>query len=331
MRSEPTLVLTRRDVAELLDLETCIGAVESAFRLEGAGAAPRSGVLGYPTRGGGFHIKAAALDLSRPYFAAKVNGNFPGNPSRWNLPTIRGVVVLSDAENGAPLAVMDSIEITSLRTGAATAVAAKRLARSDSKTATVCGCGTQGRVQLRALALVLPIERAFAWDAALERAEAFAGEMSAVLGIEVAAVAEPGPAISQSDVCVTSTPSRRAFVRLEDVSAGTFVAAVGADAPDKQELEPALLGAGKLVVDSLDQCATIGELHHALEAGAVARSSVHAELSQVVSDEKSGRESAEEITVFDSTGVALEDVAAAAAVYERAVASGRGTPIDLAS
>jgi len=133
-----TLLLTRKDVSELLTLNDCVLAVEQAFRLQGEGRAPAPGVLGVHAQGGGFHIKAGTLPLSRKYFAAKANANFPGNPAR-GLPTIQGVVLLFDADNGQVLAAMDSIEITILRTGAATAVAAKYLARKDSREGNSCG------------------------------------------------------------------------------------------------------------------------------------------------------------------------------------------------
>lgn len=329
MKPAPVLVLTRRDVAQLLDVDACIAAVEEAFRLQGEGRAPRAGVLGYPAGDGGFHVKAAALDLSRPYFAAKINGNYSDNPKRFGLPAVQGVVALCDAENGSPLALMDSIEITILRTGATTAVAARHLARPDSRVVTICGCGNQGRSQLRALARVLPIETVFAYDMDPETAHAFARDLSRELGIRIEAVADPAAAARSSDVCVTCTPSRRFFLRRADVPAGAFVAAVGADAADKQELEPAVLAAGRLVVDSLDQCATIGELHHALEDGILDRGAVEAELSEIVAGRKTGRTSTEEIVVFDSTGIALEDVAAAAVVYERACQTGRGMAVEL--
>src|SRR5258708_38131302 len=144
-----TLLLTRSDVADLLDLDACIAAVEAAFRAPGA-TRPPTGVLGMPVRGGGFHTKAGVPEVGgRPYFAAKTNANFPDNPTPHRLPTIQGVIVLADAERGTPLAVMDSMEITSLRTGAATAVAARYLARADARSAAIIGCGVQGPVQLR--------------------------------------------------------------------------------------------------------------------------------------------------------------------------------------
>jgi ornithine cyclodeaminase/alanine dehydrogenase-like protein (mu-crystallin family) len=321
-----TLVLTRRDVAALLDLDTCIAAVESAFRLHGQGQTLPPAVLGVPAPGGGFHVKAAGLG---GYFAAKCNGNFSDNPRRFGLPAIQGVVVLAAAANGAPLAVLDSIEITILRTGAATAVAAKHLARPDARIATICGCGRQGRVQLRSLARVLRLTRAHAFDLERQRAESFALDLSAELGIEVVAVDDLPQAVRHSDVIVTCTPSRAPFLRKQDVRPGSFVAAVGADSADKQELDADLVAESVLVVDILDQCATIGELHHALAAGLLTRQDVRAELADVVVGRGAGRRTPDEIVIFDSTGTALQDVAAAAAVYEKAVAAGLGLVVDL--
>jgi alanine dehydrogenase len=325
-RGRETLLLSRRDVADLLTLPACVAAVEEAFRLHARGRTLPPAILGVPADGGGFHVKAAGLKLpGRVYFAAKANANFPGNPERSGLPTIQGVVLLFDGENGAPLAVMDSMEITILRTGAATAAAARRLARPDSRVATICGCGEQGRVQLDALLLALPLEKVWAFDADRERARRFAGERSRALGISVEAAPDLAAAARASDAVVTCTPSRTVLVADGDVSEGTFLAAVGADSADKQELDPRIFVRAKVVVDSLDQCVEIGDLHHAVAAGLISRAGVHAELEEVLEGTKPGRTSAEEITVFDSTGTALEDVAAAAAVYEKALQAGRGT------
>jgi len=326
-----TLVLSRGDVRQLLGMDECIAAVEAAFRLHAEGLSLSPGVLGVRAPEGGFHIKAAGLKLGRLYFAAKTNANFSNNPQRHGLPAIQGVIVLCDADDGSPLAVMDSMEVTARRTAAATAVAAKWLARPGAKTATICGCGSQGREQLRALARVLPLRRAFAFDLDEAKAQAFARDPSGELGFEVTATRDHGEASRQSEVCVTSTPSRVPFLMRDHVGPGTFVAAVGADSSDKQELDPLLMAQALVVVDILDQCASIGDLHHALEAGVLTREQVHAELAEVVTGRKPGRRSEEEITVFDSTGTALEDVAAAAIVYERAVASGRGLAVDLGS
>lgn len=331
MNSTGTLLITGREIRRLLGMDECIQAVEDAFRLYGEGKAAAPGVLGIHGRDGGFHIKAGMLELSRSYFVVKVNSNFPGNGNRFGLPTIQGIIVLCDAANGRPLAVMDSIEITALRTAAATAVAAKYLARKNSRVVTICGCGTQGRVQLRALSRVLPLDNAYAYDIVEDRALQFAEEASAKLGIAVIAVTDLVSAVRRSDVCVTCTPSRQYFLNRQDVKPGTFVAAVGADNPQKQELEPALLATSKVVVDILEQSATIGDLHHALEAGVITTAQVYAELGEVVAGKKPGRASDDEIIIFDSTGMALQDVAAAATVYEKALQTACGIALDFAA
>lgn len=325
-----TLILTRRDVAGLLDLERCIGAVEHAFRLHGEGRVADPAIAGVHVADGGFHVKAGVLSLGRAWFAAKTNANFMHNRERHGLPTIQGTIVLHDAETGRVLALMDSIEISILRTGAASAVAAKFLARRDSRTVAVAGCGAQGRVQLRALASVLPLASAEVWDPDPERAGAMSAELSAALGFPVRAVADFRQAARNADVVVTCTPSHAYLLGPGDIRPGTFIAAVGADNPHKREIEPGLMTAATIVVDLLEQSATIGDLHHALEAGTVTRDQVHAELGAVVAGTATGRTSPQEVTIFDSTGMALQDVAAAVAVYEAALARGVGLAIDLA-
>jgi len=326
-----TLVLTRRDVQALLDWDECIAAVAGAFRLHAEGRSLSPGVLGVRAPHGGFHIKAAGLAVGRLYFAAKTNANFSDNPRRHGLPAIQGVIVLCDADDGRPLAVMDSIEITIRRTAAATAVAAGYMARPESRVAAICGCGSQGRAQLRALVRVLPIKRAFALDSAEITAASYVRDLSAELGIDIRPTKDLGAALAESDVCVTCTPSREPYLLRDHVRQGTFIAAVGADSPEKQELEPSLMAAGTVVTDVLDQCAVMGDLHHALEAGVMSRDAVHAELADLVTGRKPGRTSENEITIFDSTGTALEDVAAAVVVYEKAVAKGAGLSVALGS
>jgi alanine dehydrogenase len=324
-----TLVLTGRDVRALLDLDECISSVEAAFRDEAEGRSLPSGVMGVHASEGGFHIKAAGLIRERSYFAAKLNANFPDNPKRFGLPTIQGVVALCDAGNGSLLALLDSIEITIQRTGAATAVAAKYLSRPEARVAAICGCGRQGRIQLRALQRVLPLQIAHVFDTDPDQTARFAQEMSEELHLDVRPAARLEDAVRSCDVCVTCTPSRGAFLMKEHVSPGTFVAAVGADNPQKQELDPHLMASAVVVVDVLEQCASMGDLHHAIDAGVLTRDHVHAELAELITGRKPGRRSPEEITIFDSTGTALEDVAAAVVVYEKAIAHGVGMGVDL--
>ena len=328
--SQPTLLLTRGDVARFLTLPQCIAAVERAFRMHGEGALAAPGVLGMHAHDGGFHIKAAFMAHSgHEYFVAKTNANFMHNRERYGMPSIQGVVLLSDASNGSPLALMDSVEITTLRTGAATAVAAKYLARQDAATVAICGCGNQGRSQLRSVAQVRQLQRGWAHDADAETCRHFATEMSRELGIEIRAVDSAAAAAREADIVVTCTPSKQPLLHENDVRPGTFIAAVGADNPEKQEIAPALMAASRVVTDVTDQCVAIGDLHHAMAAGTMRREQVHGELGEVVSGKKPGRTAADQIIVFDSTGVAFQDAAAAIAVYNAALDTGSGSKLDL--
>jgi alanine dehydrogenase len=330
MELTETLLLKRNDVARLLTIDECIAGVEQAFRLHADGKALPPKVLGIHADNGGFHIKAGILGSERTYFVTKVNANFPGNPKQHGLPTIQGIIVVCDAVNGRLLALMDSIEITIIRTGAATAVAAKYLAPLNAKIVTICGCGNQGRISLKALMKVRQLEKAFVYDIDIVQAEKFAQEFTQEIEVIPITINDLGIALRQSQICVTCTPSRQPFIRAEDIMPGTFIAAVGADSEEKQELFPDLIAANKIVVDIAEQSAGIGELHHAIQQGMITAAGIHAELGLIIAGKRPGRESDSEIIIFDSTGTALQDVAAAAIVYEKALTSGVWTKLNFA-
>lgn len=325
-----TILLSKGDVERLLTPELCIAAVEDAFRQLAEGKVPAPGILGLHAAEGGFHVKAGFLTLDRPYFAAKLNANFPKNGARHGLPTIQGAVILCDAANGVPLAIMDSISITALRTAAATAIAAKYLAPRDCDAALICGCGGQAAAQLRALLAVRRPRRILAYDIQDRTAAAFAARMTAELGLPVEAAANLAQGMAASRIVITCTTARRSFVTREMPAPGTFIAAVGADHEDKQEIEPELLARAKVVTDLTEQAAKIGDLHHALVAGVMRREDVHAELAEVIAGRKPGRVRDDEVVVFDSTGTGLQDVAAAIAVYRRAVDARAGQEFAIA-
>jgi alanine dehydrogenase len=324
-----TLILTRTDVASLLDLRDCIEAVEDAFRQHGLGTAVGPGLLGVHVHEGGFHIKAAGMYQPCPLFAAKINGNFTENPRRYGLPTIQGVIVLADLSNGTPLAVLDSIQITIQRTAAATAVATKYLARQDARVVTIVGCGVQGRAQLRSVACVRSIAEVHAYDTDDEAVGRFIDEMAAEVGASVRAASNLRDALLGSDIVVTCTTARQPIVHQGDLRPGAFLAAVGADNPEKQEIDPQLLTSATVVADVLDQSLSIGDAHHAAAAGLLTSADVYGELGEIVCGRKPGRRSDDEIIVFDSTGMALQDVAASALVYQRALDRGVGQPVAL--
>ncbi len=325
-RPVETLLLKRSDVAALLGMRECIDAVEAAFREHADGKLDRPGILGMHVPAGSFHVKAASLNS---YFAAKTNANFPGNAAAHGLPTIQGAILLFGASDGRLLAIMDSAEVTALRTGATIGVATRRLAKRSASTLALIGCGAQSGAQLRAVAAVRTLRRVLVSDMDTARAERFAEEQGKALGIAIEVAKDLPAALAVSDICVTCTTSRRYIIDHAWVAPGCFIAAVGADNEHKQEIDPALFRAARVVVDSLEQCATIGDLHHALDAGVMTRGEVHAELGEIVAGRKPGRQSESEIILFDSSGVALGDVAAAAVVYERALERGGGAFVRL--
>jgi alanine dehydrogenase len=323
-----TLVLNRQQVASLMSLQDYVAAVEAAFRAYGTGNAMAPVPTHIVAPHGAFHIKSGSFRLDRLHIAVKLNGNFPGNPERSGLPTIQGVIVLCDGEDGTVLAVMDSIEITLRRTAAATVLAARYLAPAQSNVIGLCGCGVQGRAQLQALAAALSLRRVVVWDIDRDKAGRFADEMSRTLSLEVAAVDRAEQATRDAHVVVTATTARTPFLTRDMLRAGAFVAAIGADNPDKSELSPDLIAQAKVVVDAIDQAVTMGDLHHAIEAGVLTAADVHAELADVVLGRTPGRTSEEETIVFDSTGVAIQDVATAVAVWQHAIAANVGLGVD---
>lgn len=327
----PVLLLSRDVVATLMRPRDYLAAVEVAFRASIDGRATSPVPLHVPANGGGFHAKAALLRGERTFVAVKINANFPGNPERRGLPTIQGTIVLFDGETGEVLSIMDSIEITLWRTAAASALAARHLANRDSRSIAICGCGQQGRVQLQALAEIFEFGRASVWDIDPARAAAFAAEMAGRFRFPVDAKRTAPEAIRDADIVVTCTTARSPFVEAADVKPGAFIAAVGADSPDKSEIAPALMRQALIVVDTLEQCLVMGDLHHAVAAGAMQPGDVMAGLSEIIAAAHPGRTSAAEIIIFDSTGTAIQDVASASLAYERAVELKIGTLFPLAT
>lgn len=323
-----TLVLTGADVRDVLRMSDCIGAVETAFRLLGDEQAKRPAVSSLRAPDGGYHIKSALMTMGgREYFVSKTNANYPANPSKHGLPTIQGTIVVHDASNGAPLAVMDSIEITAMRTAAASAVAARYLAKDAADNLAVIGCGLQGLHHVRALAEVRTLRSATLFDADERAATALARRVGEELRIPTRIGSSPSDTVKSADLVVTCTTSTGFILDAVDVAPGAFVAGVGVDAEHKRELSPALLAQSTVVVDLLDQCAAFGDLHHAIEAGAMTPNDVYAELGTIVAGRKRGRTMPDETFVFDSTGMALQDAAVAIVVLERARASALGVAV----
>jgi len=325
------LLLTAQEVKEVLSIKDAIAAVEEAFREKGLGLVkmPPKLYLFFKEYEGDLRVMPAYMKHSG-IAGVKVVNVHPRNPREHNLPTVMAVIELVDPKTGAPLAIMDGTLITAFRTGAAGGVAAKYLARKDSRVVGVIGAGVQGRYQLLALAEVLPcIEQVRVYDVRGEAARAYADEMGRKLGLDVKACASPEEAVRGVDVLVTATPSTKPIVEDSWVEPGLHINAMGADAPGKEELDPAILKRAKVVVDDVKQASHSGEINVPISKGLFSVEEIYAELGEIVAGKKPGRVSNDEITVFDSTGLAIQDVAVARLVYEEAKKKGVGTRVKL--
>jgi alanine dehydrogenase len=327
-RSGEIIMLSGQDLRRLLQPQVAIEALRDAYMALGGRKENRGRSLGFEIEGGSIHVKAGLLPGSQAAFASKVNINLPLNVQRNGLPTIQGIVVLADARDGRPLAAMDSIALTGIRTAATAALAASFGANKESRTAAIIGCGGQARYQLEALRAIFPLKKVHVFDLDQVRAQTFANSMStspcpASLATSASAAAE------RADICVTCTTSQSAVLTEDMDLAGCFVAAIGADNADKQEIAPGLMRRARLIVDDLEACAAGGDLHHALGVGAVEKAEVHADLADLAVGHKMGRTSPSELVIFDSTGSGVQDVAAAWAAYREAVRTHTGLRFNL--
>jgi ornithine cyclodeaminase len=286
-----------------------VTVVREAFRADGEGRTRVPPVINLDVPHGEFHIKTAHID-GVPHLAVKVASGFYANALR-GLPTGSGLMALFDAETGLPAALLlDNGYLTDLRTGAAGAVAADYLARTTIETVGVIGSGVQARHQVRCLAVVRQFRRLIAWSPSAAHLQAYCDEMRGD-GLDVTAAATPEEVCRASDLLITATPSREPIVRAEWLRDGTHVNAVGSDTPGKQELNPfCLIRADVVAVDRLSQCASFGELKHALDAGMKTEA---IELGQIVAGNRPGRTTDAQITIADLTGVGFQDTAIASA------------------
>jgi alanine dehydrogenase len=254
----------------------------------------------------------------------------PKNPLEHKLPTVMAVIELVDPATGFPLAVMDGTLITDLRTGAAAGVATKYLARPDSETLGIIGAGKQACTQLMALNEVMDITKAKVFCRTCSTRTNFAKTASKLYGFDVEAVETAQEAVNNVDVIVTTTPSRKPLISADWISPGTHINAMGADAPSKQELETRLLLKSRIIIDSWDQASHSGEINVPVSQGVIKQKDIHAKLGDVVIGKETGREG-DEITIFDSTGLAVQDVVTAGLIYRRAREQGVGVDFDFIS
>jgi len=326
------LLLSEQEIAELLSIEEVMEVVENAFREKALGYAqmPPKVYLNFSKYNG--DVRAMPAYLERLGVASvKIVNSHPDNPKKFGMPTVSAMVVLLDPRNGALLSIMGGNNITAMRTAAAGGIAAKYLANRDPKTVSFIGAGVQAKAQLLALLSVFPnLEEIRVCDISPKAAETFVSEAkNKASQCRIAVVENEAEAVHEADIVVTTTPSKKPLVFDSWVSEGTHFNCIGADAPLKEELDPAILKRAKIVVDDWEQASHSGEINVPVSKGILSEKDVWAELGDIVAGTKPARTSKEEITVFDSTGLAIQDAATVEVVYKKAVSRKTGCFINI--
>lgn len=322
------LWLNQNDVKSVLDMPAAMDVVEKAFKQHGLKKVqmPPKTYLYFEKHNGDLRTMPSFLE-EQDITGVKIVNVHPDN-LKIGLPTVMALVVLNSTKTGAPLAIMDGTYLTNTRTGAAGGIAAKYLARPDSKVVGMVGAGNQARTQLLALAHVFDIEQVRITSKVISHYKEFEKEMEGIVDCELIKTPHVEE-VCNCDILVTTTPVRSPVVRSKWVKPGTHINAIGADAMGKQELDSQLLTRAKVVVDDIVQASHSGEVNVPLSSGIISSKDIYCELGEIIAGVKTGRVSDDEITVFDSTGLAIQDLATANLVYERAVEKGIGMQLEM--
>ncbi len=326
----PLRFFSARNVRAALPMANAVDAMKQAFVQLSSGEAevPLRTHIEAPAHKGNVLVMPCHVATSGR-MSVKCVTLFDDNPGR-GLPRIQALVVLFDATNGSPLAVMDGASLTALRTGAASGAATDFLARPDAEVVAIFGAGVQGRTQLEAVCAVREIKKARIFDASKDAADAFAEKHSDALGVEIEAAATPSEALAGADIVCTATTAKTPVFADDDIEAGVHINAVGSYQPSVQEIPPETILRARLVVDHRSSAlAETGDLIQPLRQGLFGEDHIRAELGEVVSGKKKGRTSHDEITLFKSVGVAVQDLAAAARVLERGERLGLGREVSM--
>ncbi len=317
------LWLNRKEVESLLDMKGTLKVVEEAFRQHGLKKVqmPSKLYLYFKKHNGDLRTMPAYLE-EQDITGVKIVNVHPDNPKK-GLPTVMALVILNSTKTGAPIAIMDGTYLTDMRTGASGGVAVKYLARKNSKTVGFVGTGNQAKTQLLAISEIIDIGEIKAASASEKGTLAFRDDMEKKVGCDIL-VKKSIKEVCDCDILVTTTPSREPVVMDEWISEGTHINAIGADAKGKEELDPKILKRAKVVVDDFSQASHSGEINVPLSKGLISENDIFCELGEVITGKKKARTSDSDITVFDSTGLAIQDVATANMVYQKALAGEMG-------
>ena len=319
------LLLTKEDVVRVLDMRDCMNVVEKAFAELASGTAVlplRIGIA--PPDGVSLYMPAYLKQMGA--LACKVVTVYKNNPTRHHLPTIIGKVLLQDPATGEVTCIMDGGYLTAVRTGAVSGLATKYLARTGKgQVAAIVGAGVQAKMQLWAMATTRELSRAYVYDVSADALSAFIPEMSAKLRLEILPADSPAQMLAVADIVCTASSSSTPLFDGSLVRPGTHINGIGSHSPNARELDTAIIQRSRVVVDSVEACLKeAGDIMIPLQEGAISQAHIQTELGDVVLGRKPARTNAQEITLFKSVGLAIQDAAAAHLVYERARQAGVG-------
>lgn len=322
-----TLLLKKEEVKTLISMKEIIETVREAYVAFSSGQVVQPDYIGIhlpPPRG--------EIDFKFGYYKANEiismkasSGGFVDNPSAYGLPSGMGTILLFDAMSCALICAMDGSLITGLRTGAAGAVSVQVLARKNSKKITTIGTGNQARMQIRAISEVMKIEEIHAWSRTPATLSSYKEDIESEFGIPVIIAKSKKEAVEQADILITTTRGTGPLVNADWIKPGTHIVAIGSDQQGKQELDPEIFRNAKIVNDSIEQCVEKGETWHPLNKGIITKDYIHGEIGEIIMNKKPGRENDKEITIFDSTGMAIQDNTTAIKIYNNAIKNDIGT------
>lgn len=306
-----TLLLTKEQVAEVLEMDDVIASVEEAYKVFSERKVILPPVLSFDIEKhhGEIDIKSG-YDMVDEVVGVKIASGYANNQRRYGIPNGLATILLMDVRNGVPIAVMEGGLITDMRTGAAGAVSAKYLANPFSKKVAIVGTGIIARWELEALSRVFSLEDVFVWGRNEENITTYIEEMQEKLPLQYTPCLNLQECVGQADIVITATSSKATLIQREWVRPGTHIACIGADMPGKQELDQTLFREAKVFVDSISQCVERGEVQHAVREGIVPEEDL-TEIGQVLLGMKPGRENEQEVTIFDSTGLSIQDITTA--------------------
>lgn len=321
-----TMLLSMADVQKLLSMEEVIEAVERGYVAfeEKKVQQPDIVSMEMPQNNGETDIKSCYNELNESV-SVKIASGFYDNGKINDLPTMIGTISIFDGKTGAPTCIMDGSLITGVRTAAAGAISSKHFARKDSKVVAVFGGGGQARMQVYGLCKVMDIDKVNVYSQFPEELAKYKEDVEKETGKQVVICETAAEAMKDADIAISVTPSKDFLVSKDLVKPGMHIVAVGADMAGKNEWDPAIFKGAKVINDSMDQCVSRGETRNAIINNIITRDDIYGEIGEIVTGKKAGRESDEEITIFDTTGMAIQDNVTAMKVYEMAKEKGMGT------